>query len=68
MASIKTLLIATKMKGDILSHLKIPSGTSIQSRTAPTYELKYNPSNNKFEGTIKSDSNLAQFDFPLLTV
>lgn len=52
-----------KMKGDILSHLKIPSGTSIQSRTAPTYELKYNPSNNKFEGTIKSDSNLAQFDF-----
>lgn len=56
------------MKGDILSHLKIPSGTSIQSRTAPTYELKYNPSNNKFEGTIKSDSNLAQFDFPLLTV
>lgn len=55
-----------KMKGDILSHLKIPSGTSIQSRTAPTYELKYNPSNNKFEGTIKSDSNLAQFDFSTL--
>lgn len=54
------------MKGDILSHLKIPSGTSIQSRTAPTYELKYNPSNNKFEGTIKSDSNLAQFDFSTL--
>ena len=55
-----------KMKGDRLSHLKIPSGTSIQSRTAPTYELKYNPSNNKFEGTIKSDSNLAQFDFSTL--
>ena len=55
-----------KMKGDILSHLTIPSGTSIQAKTAPTYELKYNPSNNKFEDTIKSDSNLAQFDFSTL--
>ncbi len=52
-----------KMKGDILSHLKIPSGTSIQSRTAPTYELKYNTSTKKYEGTIKADSSISQFDF-----
>ena len=51
------------MKGDILSHLKIPSGTSIQSRTAPTYELKYNTSTKKYEGTIKADSSISQFDF-----
>ena len=52
-----------KMKGDILSHLKIPSGTSIQSRTAPTYELKYSTSTKKYEGTIKADSSISQFDF-----
>ena len=52
-----------KMKGDILSHLKIPSGTSIQSRTAPTYELKYNTSTKKYECTIKADSSISQFDF-----
>ena len=52
-----------KMKGDILSHLKIPSGTSIQSRTAPTYDLKYNTSTKKYEGTIKADSSISQFDF-----
>lgn len=52
-----------KMKGDILSHLKIPSGTSIRSRTAPTYELKYNTSTKKYEGTIKADSSISQFDF-----
>lgn len=52
-----------KMKGDILSHYKIPAGATTAVRTAPTYELKYNTSTKKYEGTIKADSSISQFDF-----
>lgn len=52
-----------KMKGDILSHYKIPAGATTAVRTAPTYELKYNTSSKKYEGTIKADSSISQFDF-----
>lgn len=52
-----------KMKGDILSHYKIPAGATNAVRTAPTYELKYNTSTKKYEGTIKADSSISQFDF-----
>ena len=52
-----------KMKGDILSHYKIPAGATTAVRTAPTYELKYNVSTKKYEGTIKADSSISQFDF-----
>lgn len=51
------------MKGDILSHYKIPAGATTAVRTAPTYELKYNTSTKKYEGTIKADSSISQFDF-----
>ena len=52
-----------KMKGDILSHYKTPKGTDISVKNAPTYELKYNTSTKKYEGTIKADSSISQFDF-----
>lgn len=52
-----------KMKADILSHFDTPSGTGLLSRNAPTYELKYNVSTKKYEGTIKADSSISQFDF-----
>lgn len=52
-----------KMKGDILSHYKIPAGATTAVGTAPTYELKYNTSTKKYEGTIKADSSISQFDF-----
>lgn len=52
-----------KMKGDILSHYKIPAGATTAVITAPTYELKYNTSTKKYEGTIKADSSISQFDF-----
>lgn len=52
-----------KMKTDILSHFDTPKGTAITQRTAPTYELKYNTSTKKYEGTIKADSSISQFDF-----
>lgn len=52
-----------KMKGDILSHYKIPAGATTAVRTVPTYELKYNTSTKKYEGTIKADSSISQFDF-----
>ncbi|WP_443718223.1 SpaA isopeptide-forming pilin-related protein [Ruminococcus bicirculans (ex Wegman et al. 2014)] len=52
-----------KMKGDILNYYKIPAGTTTAVRTAPTYELKYNTSTKKYEGTIKADSSISQFDF-----
>ncbi len=52
-----------KMKGDILSHYKTPKGTDISVKKAPTYELKYNTSTKKYEGTIKADSSISQFDF-----
>lgn len=52
-----------KMKGDILSHYKTPKGTDISDQNAPTYELKYNTSTKKYEGTIKADSSISQFDF-----
>lgn len=52
-----------KMKGDILNYYKIPAGATTAVRTAPTYELKYNTSTKKYEGTIKADSSISQFDF-----
>ena len=52
-----------KMKGDILSHYKTPKGTDISVKNAPTYELKYNTSTKNYEGTIKADSSISQFDF-----
>lgn len=52
-----------EMKGDILSHYKTPKGTDISVKNAPTYELKYNTSTKKYEGTIKADSSISQFDF-----
>lgn len=52
-----------KMKGDILNYYKIPAGATTDVRTAPTYELKYNTSTKKYEGTIKADSSISQFDF-----
>ena len=52
-----------KMKGDILSHYKTPKGTDISVKNAPAYELKYNTSTRKYEGTIKADSSISQFDF-----
>ena len=52
-----------KMKGDILNYYKIPAGATTAIRTAPTYELKYNTSTKKYEGTIKADSSISQFDF-----
>lgn len=52
-----------KMKGDILSHYKTPKGTDISVKNDPTYELKYNTSTKKYEGTIKADSSISQFDF-----
>ena len=52
-----------KMKGDILNYHKIPAGATTAVRTAPTYELKYNTSTKKYEGTIKADSSISQFDF-----
>ena len=51
------------MKGDILNYYKIPAGATTAVRTAPTYELKYNTSTKKYEGTIKADSSISQFDF-----
>lgn len=56
-----------KMKGDILNYYKIPAGATTAVRTAPTYELKYNTSTKKYEGTIKADSSISQFDFQKLT-
>lgn len=52
-----------KMKGDILNYYKIPAGATTAVRPAPTYELKYNTSTKKYEGTIKADSSISQFDF-----
>ena len=52
-----------KMKGDILNYYKIPAGATTAVKTAPTYELKYNTSTKKYEGTIKADSSISQFDF-----
>lgn len=52
-----------KMKGDILNYYKIPAGATTAVKAAPTYELKYNTSTKKYEGTIKADSSISQFDF-----
>ncbi|MDO4945890.1 MAG: SpaA isopeptide-forming pilin-related protein, partial [Ruminococcus sp.] len=53
-----------KLKVDILKHFDIPKGTSLLSRNAPTYKLKYNTSTQKYEGTFTFDSSLSQFSFP----
>lgn len=57
-----------KMKEEILSHYDIPDGTSSEIADVEdgysTYKLTYNISTNKWTGSIKGDSTLAQFSVP----
>lgn len=50
-----------KMKAEMVSHYDIPSGTSVNSNSTPTYKAKYDVKTGKWTATVKLDSTLSQF-------